>query len=401
MSVINKMLRDLDGRQTGGPAPVSTPTLGIEERPGVARDTLSVKSTEPPGRQVPSLARALQLVTTVLTVLGVAAWWYLNQGVESQPAAAPTAQVAITATPPVEPVVPSSSPVATSNATGASPAAGTTPVSVPTKPAVVPRPESTSLPAAVAVPAPKLGAAYLDLSLKMDNFLLHTPSPAVVARPAVAGITRAAAAPTLAPAAPSEPAPAPTAAIKTIASAASTAITTPPGPARAPAAQEALAQAQQLWNAGSRSAAIDLLHEALTLAERANQAGAPAGSPSVVAAIARELARMELAEGRVSQVLALLTRLEPQLSGVADIWAIRGNAAQRLGQHGASASAYLMALRLRPNEPRWMLGAAVSLAAQGQATAAAEMAEKARDGGALTPEVANYLRQLGVLLRER
>ena len=50
---------------------------------------------------------------------------------------------------------------------------------------------------------------------------------------------------------------------------------------------------------------------------------------------------------------------------------------------------------------RFVLGAAVSLAAQGQAAAAAELAEKARDGGALTPEVANYLRQLGVPLRER
>jgi tetratricopeptide (TPR) repeat protein len=180
---------------------------------------------------------------------------------------------------------------------------------------------------------------------------------------------------------------------------ASTPLTAPQGQARSPAAQEALAQAQQLWNAGSRSAAIDLLHEALILAERANLAGAPSGSSSVIASIARELARMELAEGRVSQVLVLLTRLEPLLSDVADIWAIRGNAAQRLGQHPESAAAYLMALKLRPNEPRWMLGAAVSLAAQGQTSAAAELAEKARDGGALSPEVASYLRQLGVPLR--
>ena len=398
MSVINKMLRDLDSRQTGGPAPFSTPAQGVEARAGVARHTLSVKSTEPPGRQAPSLARALQLVTMVLTVGGVAAWWYLNQSAAPQLAAAPTAQVAITERPPVAPVVPSSAPLATSSVTVASPALRTAPVSVATKPAVVPRPESASLPESVAVPASKSAAAYLDSSLKMDNFLQYTPSSMGMARPPVAGTARAAAAPTLAATAASEPAPAPIAVTKAIASAASAA---PPAPARAPAAQEALAQAQQLWSAGSRSAAIDLLHDALTLAERASQAGAPPGSPSVVAAIARELARMELAEGRVSQVLALLTRLEPVLSGVADIWAIRGNAAQRLGQHAASASAYLMALKLRPNEPRWMLGAAVSLAAQGQAAAAAEMAEKARDGGALTPEVASYLRQLGVPLRER
>ncbi|HEY5580040.1 MAG TPA: hypothetical protein VIK56_02590, partial [Rhodoferax sp.] len=318
MSVINKMLRDLDSRQTGGPAPFSTPAQGVEARAGAARNTLSVKRTEPPGRQAPSLARTLQLVTAVLTVGGVAAWWYLNQSAARQPAAALTRQVAITKALSIEQPVPSPAPLATSSVTAAPPAVPTAPVSVATKPAVVPRPESASLPVAVAVPAPRSVAAYLDFSLKMDNFLQHTPSPTVVPRPPVAGTARATAAPTMAPAAPSEAAPAPTAVTKAITSAA------PPGSARAPAAQEALAQAQQLWNAGSRSAAIDLLHEALTLAERANLAGAPPGSPSVVAAIARELARMELAEGRVSQVLVLLTRLEPVLSGVADIWAIRG-----------------------------------------------------------------------------
>ena len=392
MSVINKMLRDLDSRQAGGPAPVSTPAQGMEAPPGVTRHTLSVRGTEPPERQMPSLARTLQLVTTVLTVLGVAAWWYLNQSAAPQPAAVPTGQGAITGTAATAQSAPNSPPLVTSSVTIASPAVRTAPVSVATTPAVMPRSES-----AIAVPALRSGTAHLDFSLKMDNFRQHTPYPAVVARPAVAATARVAAAPTLAPAASSEPSPALTVAAKTTASAAST---VPPSPARAPAAQDALAQAQQLWNAGSRSAAIDLLHEALALAERASQAGVPAGSPSVVAAIARELARMELAEGRVSQVLALLTRLEPALSGVADIWAIRGNAAQRLGQHPASAAAYLMALKLRPNEPRWMLGAAVSLAAQGQTAAAAELAEKARDGGVLTPEVGNYLRQLGVPLRE-
>jgi MSHA biogenesis protein MshN len=164
---------------------------------------------------------------------------------------------------------------------------------------------------------------------------------------------------------------------------------------------EALAQAQSLWNSGSHAAAIDLLREALTAAERANVAGTPAGNNSVLASLAREMARMELAEGQVSQTLEMLTRLEPALSGFADVWAIRGNAAQRLGRNQESAAAYLMALKLRPNEPRWMLGAAVSLAAQGQTDVAAEWAEKARAGGVLSAEVATYLRQLGVQLRER
>lgn len=95
----------------------------------------------------------------------------------------------------------------------------------------------------------------------------------------------------------------------------------------------------------------------------------------------------------------MLERLEPRLAGVADIWALRGNAAQRLGRHAEAANAYLKGLALNPNESRWMLGAAVSLAAQGQTGPAGELAEKARVAGALRRDVANYLRQLGVLIR--
>jgi Flp pilus assembly protein TadD len=108
---------------------------------------------------------------------------------------------------------------------------------------------------------------------------------------------------------------------------------------------------------------------------------------------------MALAQGQAQEALATLERLEPQLAGVADIWALRGNVAQRLGHHPDAAQAYLRSLALRPDEPRWMLGAAVSLAAQGKTAAAAELAEKARAAGALRPDVANYLRQLGVVVR--
>ena len=396
MSVINKMLRDLDSRQAERTGLAPTP----DTRMGVVRDTLSVKSSEQWGLKAQSLRRVVQLVMTVLALGGVAAWWYLNQAASPRPLVQ-AIQLAISAKPqpqpqPVAPPVSPSAPLVTNSLTVAPPPMIPAPVSVAALPAVVSRPESAKLPVPASVPAPKPGAAQVYFSLKMDNLLQHVPSPAVAARLA-AGTPRTASGPILSPSAPSEPLQVPTAASKVIAS---TTLTAPQSQARSPAAQEALAQAQQLWNAGSRSAAIDLLHEALTLAERANLAGAPSGSSSVVASIARELARMELAEGRVSQVLVLLTRLEPLLSDVADIWAIRGNAAQRLGQHPESAAAYLMALKLRPNEPRWMLGAAVSLAAQGQTAAAAELAEKAHDGGALSPEVASYLRQLGVPLRE-
>ena len=140
---------------------------------------------------------------------------------------------------------------------------------------------------------------------------------------------------------------------------------------RQAAALETLAQAQSLWNTGSRTMALELMHEAVLAAERNLRAGDQTSEASVLPQLVREWARMALAERQAAPVFELLTRLEPELSSQADLWAVRGNAAQRLGRHQDSVKAYLAALKLRPTESRWMLGAAVSLAAQGDLTAAA------------------------------
>lgn len=166
-------------------------------------------------------------------------------------------------------------------------------------------------------------------------------------------------------------------------------------------AQDVLAQAQVLWRTGSPEAAIALLQNALATLERAGLPTSPVSHNAPLAVLVRELARLEVQQGRPAEALALLTRLEPALSGVADLWASRGNAAQRLTQHAQAAHAYRTALALRPTEPRWMQGLAVSLAAQGELAQASEWVEKARLAGALSPEVTAYLRDLGVPLRER
>jgi tetratricopeptide (TPR) repeat protein len=114
----------------------------------------------------------------------------------------------------------------------------------------------------------------------------------------------------------------------------------------------------------------------------------------------RELTRMQLMESRPAPVLELLTRLEPVLGNQADLWAVRANAAQRLGRHQDSVHAYMTALQSRPNEQRWLLGAAVSLAALGQTASAADMATKARAVGVVSKDVLAYLRQMGVLVKD-
>jgi MSHA biogenesis protein MshN len=350
VSVINKMLRDLDRRQAAGPSMGQMPL----PRAGGARDTLSLGALT--GTQRRAGWRRLGVLLTALVALGGAAgWWYLNQSNAVPSKVSPATIMA----PVLAPLVQSK-----------------TVMGEPLAPLAKP-----------PVPEPNVWAS---MSLKMDSTFKRVSSPAALAKPDLAGSARLV------------PERVPNERPVAAASASPAAAVVPPqsSPRQAPA-MEALAQAQTLWKAGSHEAAMDLLHEALASTERAHLAGLPAGNNAMLAALARELARMELAEGRVSQTLAMLTRLEPALSGFADVWAIRGNAAQRLGRHQESAAAYVMALKLRPDEPRWMLGAAVSLAAQGQMAGAAELAEKARAGGVLSAEVATYLRQLGVVLHER
>jgi MSHA biogenesis protein MshN len=369
VSVINKMLRDLDSRETSAAMPGAV----MQARSGIARDTSIVSDSGRAGRGLDSSRRVVLLAAVGLLLAGAAgAWWYLNHplnpvipAMPQNPTRAPVSPIALNS---VTPQVDSQPKPAVSVL---APAAVPAPVPVP-----------TSAPA----PVPRSNSPQADFSLKMDSSFHWAPASAAPAKP-VATVT---------------PRVAPERAVG--ASAASAANATPPVRQNVPRespALEALAQAQSLWNAGSHEAAIDLVAQALALAERANAAGAPSGSLLVLTALARELARMELAQGRVGQSLAMLTRLEPTLTDVADVWALRGNAAQRLGRHAESAAAYLTALKLKPNEPRWMLGAAVSLAAQGQTAAAAELADKARAAGVVSPEVGAYLRQLGVPLRER
>lgn len=109
---------------------------------------------------------------------------------------------------------------------------------------------------------------------------------------------------------------------------------------------------------------------------------------------------MQIANGRPQAALDGLTRLESFVGQDADAWAMRGNAAQRLGHHQDSLRAYTAALQIRPNEQRWLLGAAVSQAALGQTANASEMAAKARALGPISKEVQAYLRQAGVALSE-
>ena len=359
MSVINKMLRDLDSRQPIGPLPgkFSPQQGGIESGTMIAKDS---------GRATHKLSLSNKAMLALgLVTLGCCvsvALVYLNLNPTNMP------------------MQKKDSPSVLSSVDN----------NVPVKTALV---EPVAAVSSIPVLDKRQEIRKLevvDSSLKMDTNFKAMPRITVTSKNDVVGkLVAEPVQPVIGkvsvPASPSV----------------SGVLAVPQNLSRRSPAIDALAQAQILWNAGSREAAIDLVRGSLAAVERTNLADSASGNNSILAAMARELARMELAEGRTSQVLDMLIRLEPSLSGFADIWAMRGNLSQRLGRHEESSMAYFAALKLKPGEPRWMLGAAVSLAAQGKTDSAAELAEKARSSGALTPEIANYLKQLGVVLHGR
>lgn len=338
MSVINKMLRDLDERRAS--------TLDPALRTGTGTPHRLTAVVSPPPYPVAVWGRLGGLVLGI-GLLMLVVWWALARD---------------TATPSTSAAVPAS--VALQ-----APVPATVVAAPPVEKAIPP-------------PAPAPTAALL-------------PAPSKTARPEATGVTHFST--SLTPVGrielPAPPAPAPVA-------------TRPapdlPDPAVAAqrqqtALRDVLAQAQSLYSAGSADAAIQLLQDSLHTAERAS----PPAPASVQLPLVREISRMELAQGRAAAVLELLGRSEALIAVQPDLWAVRANAAQRLGRHGEAIQFYAQALQSRPAEQRWLLGSAVSQAALGQLGLAAELAEKARAIAPVSKEVWAYLRQQGVALSDR
>lgn len=346
MSVVNRMLLDIDRRHGAAEVQTQGPFPDIRSVPPAAK---------PPARGnlavVVLIAFAVGLTAAVLRYTGVL------DGSETLPPKAPApARVAAMPAAPLSP--PPVAPLA-------QPAAG----------APLPAAAATSPPAPTETPpliaAPKEAAARVSRQRAtpavIESFKLSRQLSPVEER--VDPL----------------PQPTPRAAMAAPATAAKTA------PLRQVAADETVAAARALWNDGARAGALATLREALAVAEAARN---PAATP-----IARELARLEVADNRPQVALDLLRRFEGALADDAEAWALRGNAEQRLALHADSARSYLAAVRLRPAEGRWMLGAAISLAAEGRPDEAQGWAERARERGAVTAAMETYLQQLGVAAR--
>lgn len=337
MSVVNRMLLDIDRRH--GAADIKSQ--------GPYPDIRSVPSQAPPVPARKGVA-TLGVAVALAVAVGVAAWagWFERA---PAPVVKPAVRVAVAA-----PAAAPATPVAEPPSTEASvPAMPTPPAAVPAAPVVAPQEAE-----------PPKRAPRLRERTAIEPFRLSRELSPVEERPVPS--VRIATAPASAPKATSSQ--------------------------RQVAGDETVAVARALWNGGARAEAFATLREALAVAEGARNAAA-------VAPIARELARLEVADNRPQAALDLLRRLEGTLAEDAEGWALRGNAEQRLALHGDSARSYLAALRMRPAESRWMLGAAISLAAEGKVDEAQAWAERARERGAMSPAIATYLQQLGVEVR--
>lgn len=365
MSVINKMLRDLDQRQAKSAAS-GAPAGGLHAQTTVLRGFN--RSLSAPGEGSRRMRPLWLVVACAALVLVVGASWWVSQRVMRSvqvpvpvPAPVPVAPAVATSLAPfvVPPVAAASAPIPAPAATAAlatSVVASNAPTTEPTRPAAPPA--GAALSAAPARREPATLGLRMDTTLALQRLAERVPA-AERANPQAGDSLKA------------------------------------------PTPNEALERAQALWNSGAREAAIDLLQDAVAVAERAGTGGVyPQGNP-VLLPLVRELTRYQLVESRHAAVWDVLTRLEPQLGSVPELWAIRGNAAQRLGRHQDSVHAYMVALQSRPHEQRWLLGAAVSLAALGQTTSAAEMADKARAVAVVSPDVLVYLRQMGVPLKDK
>lgn len=402
MSVINKMLRDLDRR--------ANPAASTQPGPAALRQgtaSVPIETLAAPARASTAARLWLGLGLLAVAAASVGGWLWWSSAAEPVAVVPP----AVVASAPTQTASDPAPPVAAAPQAVASSSGGSGDVAA-----------DPSLASVILRMEPSLSAR------KALDALLSTPMPVAASSAPGTTNTRVAAAPTPVPTPALAPVSVPASTTTTVAAVAAPAPATPERPAAratgsksttsaAPSATgdstpilqrqqqaggDALAQAQTLWSSGSRDAAMDLMQQSIAAAERSAKAGAPGTSGTVVLLpLVREMARMQLAEARYGAVWEMLTRLEPLLGNPPDLWAIRANAAQRLGRHQDSVHAYMMALQSRPDEQRWLLGTAVSLAALGQTSSAAEMADKARAVGPISKDILAYLRQTGVPIREQ
>lgn len=104
-------------------------------------------------------------------------------------------------------------------------------------------------------------------------------------------------------------------------------------------------------------------------------------------------ARLQVEQGADGQALALLERAAPLAQGDADYQSLLAALYQRQGRHGDAVAAYRRTVELRPNDARAWVGLGISLEVEKELDAARNSYQRARDLGDLPPALARHASQ--------
>lgn len=113
------------------------------------------------------------------------------------------------------------------------------------------------------------------------------------------------------------------------------------------------------------------------------------------------LARVHMERGAESKAVVVMESAAPQVSDNADFSSFLGTLYQRAGRHADALKAYERAITLRPTDGRTWLGFAISLEGTQQRSAAVEAYQRARESGGLTQPLARYAEQRILALKDR
>lgn len=390
MSLINRMLQDLDAR-AGQPGAAPLPT--------------DIRAVPPPERSLPWKRVAVAAgAALALGALGLAGWRVLGQ--KPAPIVPQTAPAALSA-PPVPPVL------------VAGPAAALAPAPVVAIEIPVPPRQDDASPAAAAVNADTPAAAEPSPRTQVRT-QVRAPAPAAPAAKAVRPAARKVekkqpeAAPT-APAkkdragAPKAVAGAPAAAasarsgrVETAAQRAENAYRRALASLEDGRVTEAMSQLEAALKAdprheASRQTLVSLLIEAKRPDEAIRQLGAALALDPRQPAMAMLMARLQVERG--SPGIDTLLRTLPYAAGNGDYHAFLAGMLAREGRHREAAEYYGVALRTAPQNGVWWMGLGLSLQAEKRNPEAAGAFRKALDSGSLSAELQGFverkLKQLG------
>lgn len=109
--------------------------------------------------------------------------------------------------------------------------------------------------------------------------------------------------------------------------------------------------------------------------------------------LAMPLARIQVELGDSGGAAETLSRAAQAASGNAEFRGFHAAVLQRLGRHEEATAEFRAALRLVPESGLWWMGLGISLEADGQRGSARDALRRARETGRLTPELDRFVEQ--------